>query len=112
MSAGSANLLIERDTDFIKSFLVRDKTTKVPTSLVNCLIDFKVAAKQGGPEVFSIPTEIDATPTTGIFKAVLLKSEIDLITLKEGWFVINMTWSNGTTERLVEGRVVISKGVQ
>jgi hypothetical protein len=23
-----------------------------------------------------------------------------------------MTWSNGTTERLVEGRVVISKGVQ
>lgn len=112
MPAGQTNLLIEKGADFIKHFTLRDKTTKAATNLTNSTITLKVAAKQGGPEVFDIPVIIDGTPSTGKFTAELAKAEIELITLKEGWFTINITWSDGLTERLVEGRVVISKGVQ
>ena len=112
MPAGQTNLLIEKGADFIRHFTLRDKVTKAATNLTNCVITMQVAAKQGGPEVFTIPVVIDGTPSTGKFVAELGITEVDAITLKEGWFTINIVWSDGLTERLVEGHVVISKGVQ
>lgn len=112
MPAGQTNFLIEKGADFVLPFLIRDKTTKLPTNLTNCAITFKVAAKQGGPEVFEIPVIIDGTPSTGKFTAEYSIANVELITLKEGWATINIIWSDGLTERLVEGRIVISKGVQ
>lgn len=111
MPAGQTNLLIEKGADFIKHLALRDKVTKVPTNISNCVVDFKVAAKQGGPTLFEINTAI-TDPLIGKFEATYSVADIELITIKEGWFTINITWSDGTTERLVEGRVVISKGVQ
>lgn len=110
MSAGLYNLLIEKGTDFIKTFTLRDKISKDPIDLLGANFEFKIAAKEGGVTVLSIPITI-ADPSTGVFSAFLEEADVNLITLKEGYFTLNVTWSNNITERLMEGRVVISKGV-
>ncbi len=110
MPAGQANILIEKGADFIRSFTMRTKSTGTPTNLTGSSITFEVAGKQGGETIFSIPVVL-MSAVNGTFEARYSKSLVDAITLKEGWFVINIVWSNGITERLVEGRVVISKGV-
>lgn len=110
MSAGQTNFLIEQGADFLKVLTIRDKVTKAAINLTNSVITFSVAGKQGGVEVFTIPMSI-TDPINGKVTAFLPEANVNLITLKEGWFTINITWSNGLTERLVEGRIVISKGV-
>lgn len=110
MPAGQANILIEKGTDFIRSFTMRTKSTLTPTNLTGSTITMEVAGKQGGESVFSIPVYI-ISAVNGTFEARYPKASVDLITLKEGWFVVNILWSNGITERLIEGRIVISKGV-
>lgn len=110
MPAGTANLLIEKGTDFIREFTLKDKTNNTVINLTGSTITFDIAAKQGNTSILSIPILVP-TPLLGKFTAKLDQSLVDLITITSGWFVINITWSNGDTERLVEGRVVISKGV-
>ncbi len=111
MAAGQTNFLMEKGADFLKTLTLRDKVTKVPIDLTNSVIEFLVAGKQGGPEVFHLHVQ-STDLVNGLVTLFYSKEELELVTLKDGWFVINITWSNGLTERLGEGRVVISKGVQ
>jgi len=110
MPAGQANILIEKGTDFIRSFTIRSKSTNTPINLTGSTITFDVAQKQGGETIFSIPMYI-MSAVNGTFEARYSKTNVDAITIKDGWYVINIVWSNGITERLIEGRIVISKGV-
>jgi hypothetical protein len=112
MSAGTWVILLEKGADFILPMLFREQETKGIIDLTGCVLTLPVAAKQGGPTLFEIPVTISATPTDGTCVANYPKEDIDLLTIKEGWSNLYVTWSNGTVERLAEGRVVISKGVE
>ena len=110
MPAGLTNILIEKGSDFVREFTIREKVTKNPVNIDGCNIVLKVSAKQGSEQLLQIPVVITSV-INGTFEAVYPKTNVDTITINEGWFVINITWSDATTERLVEGRLVVSKGV-
>lgn len=111
MSAGKTNFLMEYGTDFKVPITIRDKTSKTVIDLTGSTFSCLVTNKQGGTEVFEIVVENTALDNGQITLFYPLNS-VNLVTLKEAWMTLSVTWSNGFTERLLEGNLVYSKGVK
>lgn len=110
------NITIYTGATFSLKFQMTSGTTPVPVDFTGASASFEIAEKQAQPPVVLI-TSIGASPKASIallpdgwVEATITDEETSLIAFKKGFYTINITWSDGTTWRVMQGDVTVSFG--
>lgn len=115
MAAGKYDFIIEQGATFQVKFTYQDAAL-TPISLVGCTVRMHVRKKITDPEILLDVSTVNGKvvmdqAAQGIFKMVVPAAETAAFTWRAGVYDIEVTYPDGTIDRILEGKVTVSLNV-
>ena len=114
MSAGRYNFEIEEGATFTRTITYTDNANTaidLAESTVRMQIRDNYGATNAVISLSTPSTGITLSSETGKFTVTMTATQTESLGIKQGVYDIEVEYSNGTVERILEGRVKISKQV-
>jgi len=114
MSAGRYNFEIEEGATFTRTITYTDNADTaidLAESTVRMQIRDNYGATNAVISLSTPSTGITLSSETGKFTVTMTATQTESLGIKQGVYDIEVEYSNGTVERILEGRVKISKQV-
>jgi len=114
MSAGRYNFEIEEGATFTRTITYTDNANTaidLAESTVRMQIRDNYGAANAVISLSTPSTGITLSSETGKFTVTMTATQTESLGIKQGVYDIEVEYSNGTVERILEGRVKISKQV-
>lgn len=110
MSAGKLNLVIEQGATFNRPIELKDGEDN-PIDLTGASISALAKEKLSDRDVLFAFTATITDAVSGKFKFGLTADETTALEINSGVYDIDITYPSGVVDRLLQGTITVSKGV-
>lgn len=111
MAAGKYNMLIQQGVSYNQTITLKDSITGTPVDISGCSAAAMIRGNYNDVEPAAIFTTFIGSGTDGAIQISLTPSQTSNIAIERGLYDIELTYPNGTKDRILQGNVVISKEV-